>query len=340
MSALTAPEDGESEIENGEPPRRRRWPPAVALALALAVSAPVAFAQESLAWLTRAAEAARTLNYVGTIVYQYGNRVETSRLTHLYERGVESEKLVNLDGPAREVIRTQDEVRCYYPDAKVLRIEPRTFRNAFPALSAPQLKALTDYYSPRRAETVRVAGVDAQAYIFEPKDRYRFRQKFWVDVNTGLLLKVRIANERNETVEQFAFTDLTIGGTIDRAGVQPTWSGAPPGWHVQQLVPNKVENKDTGWQVERLPPGFTKTGEGLRTMQGKRDPVAHLVYSDGLVAVSVFIEPVGSAPRASGSVQIGGTNVFIRQVDDYIVTVLGEAPNATVRHIANSVTRR
>lgn len=331
--------DGESELPGGGP-CRRHWPPAALVALALLVFAPLALAQDSLAWLLRAADAARSLNYVGTVVYQYGNRVETSRLTHLNERGIESEKLVNLDGPAREVIRTQDEVRCYYPDAKVLRVEPRTFRNAFPSLSAQQQKALADYYFPRKAEQVRVAGFDAQAYVFEPRDRYRFRQKFWVDIGTGLLLKVRISNERNETVEQFAFTDLTIGGTIDRASVQPTWSGAPAGWHVQQLVPNKVEMKDTGWQVNTLPPGFAKTGEGLRAMQGKRDPVAHLVYSDGLVAVSVFIEPIGAAPRASGSVQIGGVNVYIRQVDDYVVTVLGEAPNVTVRQIANAVSRR
>ncbi len=51
-------------------------------------------------------------------------------------KGSEFEKLVNLEGPAREVIRRNGEVRCYYPDAKVIRIEPRTFRNAFPSLSA------------------------------------------------------------------------------------------------------------------------------------------------------------------------------------------------------------
>ena len=320
--------------------RRRRFAPVAALMLALAVAASPALAQETMAWLARAADAARTLNYVGTIVYQLGSRAETSRLVHRSEDGAESEKLFNLDGPAREVIRSQSEVRCYYPDARILRIEPRTFRNAFPALSAQQQKALADHYVVRKDEIERVAGLEAQAWVFAPKDRFRYLQKFWVDTNTGLLLKVRIQNERKETVEQFAFTDLTVGGSIDREMVRPTWTGTPSGWQVQQISPGRIESQDTGWEVTRLPPGFAKIGEGLRTMHGKPEPVAHLVYSDGLVAVSVFIEPATSAPRASGHAQIGGVNVFVRQVDDHVVTALGEAPGPTVRTIANSVTRR
>ena len=96
---------------------------------------------------SRAAAAAQKQNYVGTIVYQHGGRFETSRLVHLNDQGREFEKLVNLDGPAREVIRMNGEVRCYYPDAKVIRIEPRTFRNAFPSLSPQQQAALTDFYT-------------------------------------------------------------------------------------------------------------------------------------------------------------------------------------------------
>ena len=93
----------------------------------------------------------------------------------------EFEKLVNLDGPAREVIRSNGEVRCYYPDAKVVRVEPRTFRNAFPSLSPQQQAALADYYDFRMAERGRVAGIETQAWVFEPKDGLRYGHKFWAD---------------------------------------------------------------------------------------------------------------------------------------------------------------
>jgi sigma-E factor negative regulatory protein RseB len=322
----------------GAPARR------LAAVLAVGASALVAAtgvrADDAAAWLQRAAQAARQMNYVGTIVYQHGGRVETSRLVHLNDNGMEFEKLVNLDGPAREVIRAQGEVRCYYPDAKVVRIEPRTFRNAFPSLSPQQQKALTDYYTFRKAEPGRVAGVDAQAWVFEPKDGLRFGHKFWSDVATGLLLKARIIDENGEVVEQFAFTDLSIGARVDREMVRPSWPPAPPDWVVRAAGPGDVELRDTGWSVAKLPPGFTKIVEGYRALRGRKHPVAHLVYSDGLVAVSVFVENVGSAPHPTGLAQRGGTNIFVRQADDYLITVLGEAPPAAMRQIAASVVRR
>jgi sigma-E factor negative regulatory protein RseB len=129
------------------------------LALSVLSFAPPALADDdAITWLERAAAAAKQLNYVGTIVYEHGGRVETSRLVHLNDAGGEFEKLTNLDGPAREVIRSHGEVRCYYPDAKIVRIEPRTFRNAFPSLSPQQLRSLAEFYDFRKAEAGRVAG--------------------------------------------------------------------------------------------------------------------------------------------------------------------------------------
>lgn len=323
------------------PLARRAAAPAVTAALAVAAwtAAGPALAQDASAWVTRAATAARQMNYVGTIVFQHGGRVETSRLVHANDNGAEFEKLNNLDGPPREVVRSQGEVRVYFPDAKVVRIEPRTFRNAFPSLSAQQQRTLLDYYDFRKAETARVAGIEAQAYVFEPRDGLRYGHKFWADPATGLLLKARILNEANDVVEQFAFTDLVIGAHIDRALQRPTWPAVPPDWQVREIGPGDMELKDTGWVVGKIPPGFAKIVEGFRTLRGKHAHVAHLVFSDGLVAISVFVEPT-AGPHPVGLIQQGGTNIFMRQLDDYLITVLGEAPVLAVRQIANTVTHR
>jgi sigma-E factor negative regulatory protein RseB len=315
------------------------WIRGVILVAVTLAAVPLALAEDAAAWLSRAAAAAQKQNYVGTIVYQHGGRVETSRLVHLNDQGNEYEKLVNLDGPPREVIRINGEVRCYYPDVKVIRVEPRTFRNVFPSLSPQQQAALTDYYDFRMAERSRVAGIDTQAWVFMPKDGLRYGHKFWADAASGLLVKARIVDERNEVIEQFAFTEISIGAKIDREMVNPTWPVTPPDWKVRQSGPGEAESKDTGWTVTRLPPGFVKIGDGYRNLHGTRQ-VAHLVYSDGLVAVSVFIEPIGAASHPIGVSRQGGINVVIRQQDDNLVTVLGEVPVTTVRQIAHSVTRR
>lgn len=329
----------------GVVPRLRPWHgragPAVRVALAVAALtvAPASLAQDAAEWLSRAATAARQLNYSGTIVYQHGGRVETSRLVHVKDAAGEAEKLTNLDGPAREVIRNDGEVRCYYPDVQVVRIEPRTFRNAFPSLSVQQQKTLLEHYDFRKAETARVAGMETQAYVFTPRDSLRYGHKFWADPVTGLLLKARIFNEAGEAVEQFAFTDLVVASRLDRALVNPTWPALPPGWKVREIGPGDIDLKDTGWTVGKVPAGYQKIVEGFRSLRGKRYPVAHMVYSDGLVAISVFVEPV-AAPHPVGLVQQSGTNIYMRQIDDHLVTVLGEAPIVAVRQIANTVARR
>ncbi len=122
--------------------------------------------------------------------------------------------------------------------------------------------------------------------------------------------------------------------------VKPTWPPVPPDWQVREVGPGEVELRDTGWTVSKLPPGSSKIVEGYRTLRGKREPVAHLVYSDGLVAVSVFVERTGGSAHPTGLMQQGGINVYVRQFDDHVVTVLGEVPGVTIRQIAHSVARR
>ena len=311
------------------------------LVLGLWLAAAAARAEDATQWIARVAQAARQLNYAGTIVYQRGNRVETSRIVHLNEGGKEYEKLVSLDGPAREVVRSQGEVRLYFPDAKIVRVEPRTFRNAFPSLSPEQQKSLTQYYDFRIVAGERVGGHAADIVVFEPKDGLRYGHRFWSDSATGLLLKARVINERGDVVEQFSFTDLQVNARIDKAMVEPSWPAVPPDWQAKETSAGDVAVNDTGWVVNRVPPGFTKIMEGFRKPRGRRNSVAHIVYSDGLVAISVFIEPFSTAPVPTGmQPPQGGLNIYMVKQDDNLVTVMGEAPGATVRQIGNSVARR
>ena len=150
------------------------------------------------------------------------------------------------------MIRSHGEVRCYYPDAKIVRIEPRTFRNVFPSLSPEQQQALTQFYEFRKAEVARVAGLESQAYVLEPRDGLRYGHKFWADRETGLLLKARLVNEKGDVVEQFAFSDITIGAKIDRDTVKPTWGPTPPDWQVRQGSAGDAVPHETGWVVTKL----------------------------------------------------------------------------------------
>jgi sigma-E factor negative regulatory protein RseB len=272
---------------------------------------------EALAMLQRIADAARQLNYAGTFVYQHGDQVETSRIVHFADSSGEYEKLETLDGPRREIIRNNDEVTCYYLDAKIMRSEKRVARRAFPALLPEQLSALTVYYQIRKGEPERIAGFDSQALVLEPRDGMRYGHKFWAETNSGLLLKARMVNERHNVVEQFSFTQLAIGSGISRDMVKPSFSVSFPEWRVDRFAHNLTSNL------------------------GNSIPVTHMVFSDGLAAVSVFIEPMANRTRINeGLSHQGAINIYTRTINDQVVTVLGEAPASTVMQIANSVSFR
>ncbi len=321
---------------------RRNAAPARALLLAaVLLAAPLTHAQDSAAqWMTKVTQAARTLSYSGTVMVRQGSNFETFRLAHLYENGEEAEKLLSLDGPAREIVRSPTEVRYYFPDAKVVRIEPRTIRNVFPTLSPEQTANLAQYYDFKLVPGGRVAGRVTEMAVFHPKDGMRYGHRFWADPATGLLLRSRLVDERGEVIEEFAFTDVTINAKLDRDLLQPSWTAVPDDWKVKRGGPGEVVLKDTDWVVTKLPGGFTKIMEGYRTFPGRSEPSAHLVYSDGLVAISVFIEPFTVTHTQIGLTQTGGLAQYAVRNDAYRVVVVGEAPPATVRQIAQSVARR
>ena len=64
-----------------------------------------------------------------------------------------------------------------------------------------------------------------------------------------------------------------------------------------------------------------------------------MVYSDGMAAVSVFIEPLsGRAEKLRpGPSSLGSFQIYTREVAKHIVTVVGEAPAASVQRIADAV---
>jgi sigma-E factor negative regulatory protein RseB len=92
--------------------------------------------------------------------------------------------------------------------------------------------------------------------------------------------------------------------------------------------------------VTQQPAGFKKLMEVKRSVAGRAGSVAQIIFSDGLAAVSVFIEPSpGKRPQQTLTHQ-GAVNIYTRPVADHLVTVLGEAPAATIMQIGNSLEPR
>lgn len=305
--------------------------------LLLAANACAGSNQVSLDWLRVVAFAAHQTDYSGVYVYQYDNRVETSRITHVVEADSEYEKIESLDGPKREIIRHHGQIWCYINN-KMVQVGSQQGRSRFPSLLPEQLVALSRNYQVKDAGLDRVAGFNTQVILFQPKDNLRYSYKIWVHTDSGLLLKTAALGEKNQLLEQYAFAQLQIGGNIDRS-----WIGAKDlAGHGAELAAPETAKGDTainsGWVVDALPAGFKKIREIHRPMSGKHTLVTQIVFSDGLSAISIFIEPAdGGESDADGLSSFGAMNLYHKVMDNQLITVVGEAPPRIVRQVLDSV---
>ena len=292
--------------------------------------------EEAFTLLQRMAHAAHQLNYSGSFIYQFGKDIETSRITHMKDTRGEYEKLEMLDGNRRQIFRDNDEVYCFLADNKTVMVAKRQLKRSFPALLPTQLLDIKKHYIVMLGEQERVADRDSQLIILLPKDGYRYGLRLWSDNQTGLLLKASTWNEQKEMVDQFFFSDIKIGGApVDRKEIKPTLLG-------KRLVRSVDETSehampvDSGWVIAAPPPGFKHLMGMKRVLPGAHMPVNHVVFSDGLAAVSVFIEPM-SEKTVSGLSSQGAVHVYTRIVSNHKITVLGEVPKITVMSIGDAI---
>ena len=290
---------------------------------------------ESLSWLRKIHDATQKLSYTGTFVYQNGGRSETSRITRFVEPAGDIEKLEVLDGVPREIVRTRDTVRCYLPGSQLVKIDRRTERG-FPALLPEQINALARNYEISLGETRRLAGYDCQAVVLTPRDNLRYGYRLYADVKSGMLLRAVTVDAAGQQIEEFVFTQLTIGG-VTREMVKSRH--ASRSWRHEDA--GAAPTKLIGWSLSSELPGFHKVVE-LKRRLGESRSAGQLVYSDGLAAVSVFIESLEGRndPVRTGLASVGAIHIYTREVANHMVTVVGEAPAASVQRIANAVEYR
>lgn len=299
--------------------------------LASAQTEPTAFK-----WLQRIQEGTQKLSYSGSFVYQHGPHMEMSRITRFVASNGAYEKLEPLDGGMRELIRSPEQLTYYLPGSQTVKVDRQFVPYSFPAILPAQLRDLRDSYLISMGEIERVAGFDCQAVVLEPRDQLRYGRKLWADINTGMLLKARTLDARHEPVETFVFTQLQIGH-VERDHVRSSFAARAQDWRVEDSAVKVAKLTDTGWLVRSVPPGFRKIGEMRRTIGGVPG-IGQIVYSDGLAAISVFIEPLsGRQPAAEGLVRQGAVNVFTRKLGENWITVVGETPPESVRFVANSI---
>jgi sigma-E factor negative regulatory protein RseB len=268
------------------------------------------------------------------------------RIIHRVQDGAVAERLVSLDGSGREFIRSGLDLACYLPDKKTVLVERRpadeSLLGGFPAVN----QQTAAFYDIQEVARTRLNRRDTRVITVSPKDEFRYGYRLWIDETTAMPLKTQLCDGRGRVIEQIVFASLTLSSRIPDSAFKPDVSTEGFQWLRNGSPPAKEspENASMVWNALKLPPGFKMAARSAQVMPGSTDPVSHLVFSDGLASVSVFVEMETKTTKETSdgeevteeSSRVGSSSVYSTMMGGRKVTAVGEVPPATVRSIAAS----
>ena len=286
-------------------------------------------------WLDKMADAVQTTNYEGTVIRLQNGKVDALKVAHVVTDGVVREKVIIQEGNGLEIIRNGNEVQCILPDKKSVLVEEWNDQSTlFSTLPSSDIRFGNEYdVSVVREE--RVAGRKAAMLAIRPHDEYRYGHRIWLDTETGFPLQTQLLGDDGEAVEQIKFADISLGQEILASALASSISTENFRWFTQpqrKIIPAA----DSPWDNGELPAGFRAVSTHEEELPGRAAPVTHILYSDGLANVSVFIELMQEKISARRS-NAGATNSYSVQTGGYLITAVGEVPAATVRKVAMSM---
>jgi len=298
-------------------------------------------ASDAKARLERMTRAAQTLNYDGTFVYRNGATIETMRIIHRSSEEGERERLVAMSGAAREVVRDGERVKCILPDNRsvvVAKSRPRTFPHSRLLETGD---GFTRFYTLSVHEGERIAGRQTELVEVQPKDPFRYAHRLWLDRDSGLLLKSELIGEQGDIIEQLVYTNIDLPAKISDELLEPATSGAGYTWYRDEQSEQSTgadSDSPSRWYPQWLPDGFELRDRARNSIMESRTPVEHLMFSDGLASVSVFIEQLETTGEPlDGPSSMGAVNAYGSMVNGFQVTVVGEVPATTVERVSESI---
>jgi len=273
-------------------------------------------------------EAVRGGNYKGLFTFEVGGSLDTYKIVHRIDNGIETERLQKLNGKEREVIRSGHRPGCLSQGDRLLRGLPVT---------VGETKKLLLNYRVHLASDERVANRKAYVIHVIPTDRHRYGYTYAVDKLTNLPLKIVLIGENKKVLERFQFVELEVGDNVTEEDVLPRTKNVLSAQN-QLINCEKNKGESSEWVARWIPSGFVSSGQ--RTTKNGDDV---LMFTDGLASFSVFVSPqTGLAMQ--GRAQTGATVAYVEHrvwnQRAFSVFVVGQIPLATSRQVAANLDKR
>jgi len=289
------------------------------------------------AWIAQMVHAVRTLAYEGTFVYVYDTQLESMKITHAVNDGRNQERLISLNGAAREIIRNSDAVVCVLPDSKTVSVLKRQTEHIFPSILPVNVDALSDYYEFRLMGDARVANRSAKVIEIIPKDKYRYGYRLFLDTEHALPLQTDTFDGAGQLISKIMFTSLKVDPSIRDISPNVPNENGDFVWVHTKPAKEVLVSDHARWKFTKLPAGFQLKIRAQRPDLSGDMSIEHFVLSDGLATLSVYVEQVGNEGELRDASKMGAVSAFGTQISGHQVTVVGEVPARTVRDVAHSM---
>jgi sigma-E factor negative regulatory protein RseB len=289
-------------------------------------------------WLDRMTGAMQTTDYEGTVVRLQDGKDEAFKVVHTVSDGVVREKVISQDGNGLEIIRNGNEVHCIFPDHESVLVEEWNNQSTlFSTLPSSDIRFGSEY-DVLIKDFDRVAGRKTVKLAILPHDNYRYGYRIWLDVDTGFPLQTQLIGDDSEPIVQVKFADIRIHSEILASDLVSSyrtdtwkWTDAP-----RRKVRRDVE---TDWVSDDIPAGFRVISTKQEQLPDGEDAMTHILYSDGLATVSVFVAAARDKQKVKQA-QVGASNSYSTVIGANRITAVGEVPKSTVKQIATSMRQR
>lgn len=282
-------------------------------------------------------------NFQGTVIFLKNDKLEAMKYFHSASDKQEQERLVSLNSPPREIVRSSDQIRCFYKRTRQVIVDHRPYEHSF-IVDVP--KNLDELDASYRFEVVGEEDVAMQpSYVvaIQPKDDFRYVRKIWVSKGQFLPMKAVVYGLNGLVLEQVVFTEIQVDKPVSGKTAKP--AGVTHAPMPENSAQANASPEQAAFEVTALPQGFKQVFFSRKPLRQSDQPVDHVLLSDGFASVSVYVESKKANASASGGIpegihSAGAINSLSKVIANSQLTVLGEVPAATVKFIAEGVKLR
>lgn len=300
--------------------------------------------EQARASLERLSQSLRQLNFTTSFVVVKNNQAEPYHWFHgvletdntdekTSSEKVELEILALLNGPRRDTLRVGSTVSYIEPEYAPYSITSTQISGPIPAVFGSDISILDDNYHFVPVGKSRVLGRAAQLIRIVPKDAHRYGYWLWLDQDSGLMLKLAVVTRKGQLLEQIQFTHLEISEHVSDNLKQLYMTDLPK---VIELSA-RDEDAQLAWQVNWLPNGFKAVKSDRHRITSSKQAVEFMLFNDGLIDISVYVNPSKEKQRAIEYAHDGATIVLSHVVNNVEVSVVGKIPLASAKKIVSSL---